>query len=236
MGSERGVSLIEAKFNPYHDESGRFTTSSGAVAIARKQPSSNPKGAGPVSHASSAPQRSSSRTVRQSKPAAEIPGYPEIGRNSWRASNDYAFEAAANFYNKKYGLRRGDSDYKTPEFLKAWAMRESGGEGDRSAFSSDPFQVNVPGDWAPEKTRIAGLRRGQRMTPAISVYAALEWLRQKSLIRDGRGQVIGRRSVQRSLEKYNGRSDHSRQSGNETHGEWYARTILNMARQAERVK
>jgi hypothetical protein len=85
------------------------------------------------------------------------------------------------FLQQEVRAETGDQGYRTPEFLKAWAMRESGGEGDERAFRTDPFQVNNPGDWAPEKIRM-GLRKGQRMTPAISAFAALESLRQKSQI------------------------------------------------------
>lgn len=227
---------IEAKFNPYHDQLGRFTNASGSTGPSnRRTRQTHPNVRALTARTNYAQQAAKGpQNLRHDRSASEIAGFPQDGSRAWRASNDDTFAAAADFYNRKYGLKPGDSDYATPQFLKAWAMRESGGEGNRSAFQTDPFQVNNPGDWSPEKVRIAGLKRGQKMTPATSAYAALEWLRHKSLIRDSRGQIVGRRNRLRSLQRYNGRSDHSRQSGLRAHGEWYAETILEMTARAER--
>lgn len=220
----------ERKFNPYHDELGRFTFAPGAAGMGAAPPPPRPtRRSGQVG----------TRTVDHAAPAASprtriapMPGYPESGRTSWRSANDAAFIAAADFYNRKYGLKPGDEEFRTPEFLKAWAMREAGGEGDEAAFRSDPFQVNNPPDWVPEKQWIAGLRKGQRMTPAMSAYAALEWLRYKSYDHDGYGKLVRYRGDQAGLEKYNTVSARTRQSGNLPHKVWYASTILQMAEQA----
>ncbi|MEO6041129.1 MAG: hypothetical protein ABIP41_04445 [Croceibacterium sp.] len=218
----------EVKFNHNHDRLGRFTFSGGAVGMSRAPSIAPPRSRIPSTGRSPAPQPSSAAPRRRA--AAEIPGYPESGRTSWRSANDYAFAAAANHYNRKYNLKPGADEYKTPEFLKAWAMRESGGEGDHAAFTTDPFQVNKPRDWAPEKARL-GLQQGQKMTPAVSAYAALEWLRQKSFWHDGKGGVR-RLDTQGALERYNHRKVRSRESGQEMHYVWYARTIMQMARAA----
>ncbi len=229
---------VEAKFNPYHDQLGRFTNASGSTGpFGRRIEQVHPNLRSLTTRTINTQQTGKGpQNLRRNRSAAEIEGFPQDGSKAWRASNDETFAAAANFYNRKYGLKPGDADYTTPQFLKAWAMLESGGEGNRSAFQTDPFQVNNPGDWSPEKVRIAGLKRSQKMTPAISAYAALEWLRHKSLIRDSRGQIVGRRNRLRSLLRYNGRSDHSRQSGFRTHGEWYADAILEMTARAERMR
>jgi hypothetical protein len=166
---------------------------------------------------------------------AAMLGYPETPRTAWRSSNDLAFIAAADFYNKEHGLQPGDKGFKIPEFLKAWAMRESGGEGNEREFRTDPFQVNNPGDWADEKREIAGLRRGQSMTPAVSADAALRWLRYKSEIRRN-GRVVGYSDDEEALRAYNGRRDYSRQSGSVAHKFWYARTIVEMANQASTAR
>ncbi|MBV1691610.1 hypothetical protein KRR38_29030 [Novosphingobium sp. G106] len=107
-----------------------------------------------------------------------------------------------------------------------------GGEGNEREFRTDPFQVNNPGDWADEKRRIAGLRKGQPMTPAVSADAALRWLRYKSEIRQN-GKVVGYSDDEEALRGYNGRNAFSRQSGLVPHKTWYARTIVDMANRAK---
>lgn len=231
----------QRKFNPYHDELGRFTFGPGGPgsgAAARSDSTKTPGSAGVAP-----PKPLPKQPVNRPRPSSsgrplprrigEIPGFPDTGQTAWRASNDYAFEAAANFYNRKYRLKPNDPDYKTPEFMKAWAMRESGGEGDRGAFLSDPFQVNNPGDWDDKKATILGLRKGQRMTPASSAYAALEWLRDKSIIQDGSGKVIRRLSQFEALQHYNGVSKVTKQSGSLQHKVWYASTILQLAKRTQ---
>jgi hypothetical protein len=132
-------------------------------------------------------------------------------------------------------LKQGDQGFKTPEFMKAWAMIKSGGEGSKNAFLSDPFQVNNPGDWVPEKLQRFGLRKHQTMAPAASAFAALEWLRIKSRVHDGRGgvRILGDEGA---LERYNGNRVKTRQSGELLHSQWYAATILQMAQQAGRAR
>jgi hypothetical protein len=116
------------------------------------------------------------------KPVGPVKGYPETGRDAWRAANDDVIVAAANKYNSERSLLPGDEEYVTPKLMKAWQMRESGGSPE--AFKTDPFQVNKLRDWADEKVRIAGLTKGQKMTPETSAEAALKWLHYKGRIDD----------------------------------------------------
>lgn len=224
---------FEAKFNPYHDERGRFTFATGSAGVG----ASSSLGTKPQSRqvARGRTTVSTSRAVSSATRIPTIPGYPEDKRTTWRSSNDAAFIAAANFYNKKYKLKPGDQGYRTPQFLKAWAMRESGGEGDERIYRTDPFQVNNPGDWPQDnaKQRIAGLRKNERMTPAKSAYAALEWLRYKAQRFDERGKVIGYRNDLEALQRYNGNRARTRQSGSSPHYVWYAATIMRMAADAK---
>lgn len=227
----------ERKFNPYHDERGRFTFASGAVEMgsAPGDPApTKPRATLPERRQTAAPSRLALPRTR----IAAMPGYPEDKRTAWRSSNDAAFVAAANFYNRKYGLKPGDQGFRTAEFLKAWAMVESGGEGNESDFRSDPFQVNKPGDWPKDgsKQRIAGLRKGEIMNPAKSAYSALEWLRFKSQRFDAQGKVMGYRSDLEALQKYNGNSARTRKSGVLPNYVWYADTILQMVNQAPVVR
>jgi len=225
----------EQKFNQNHDPAnGRFTSGPGGVGSA--QMGSGPAGGVPARQPQSAtPHRVQGGRWQPSVaigPIAEIPGFPQTGKTSWRAANDLAFSAAADFYNRKYGLKPGDQGFRTPEFMKAWAMRESGGEGSRAAFLSDPYQVNNSRDWADEKASVAGLKKGQAMIPSVSAYAALEWLRFKAQIRDANKRIIGFRGDQQALERYNA---NPARVGNVPHYVWYAKTILQMANQSARI-
>lgn len=118
----------------------------------------------------------------------EIKGYPETGNTEWRSYNDQIFIDACNSYNEKYNLTEEDDGYITPKQLKAWAMVESGGAGDKEAFLTDPLQVNNPGDWDERKKDICGLEKKQEMTLAISAAADLERFRYKGFIHDSSGK------------------------------------------------
>lgn len=121
--------------------------------------------------------------------------------------------------------------------LQEWKFNPYHDRLGRFTFASGAVAMaSRPGDWDDRKATRIGLRKGQKMTPAISAFAALEWLRYKSEIHDGRGRVIGHRSEQASLERYNGNGRITRQSGSVPHHVWYARTILQMAREAEATK
>ena len=98
-------------------------------------------------------------------PIGPVKGYPEMGRDAWRAGNDDVIVAAVNKYNSDHHYFAGDAEYMTPQMMKAWMMRESGGS--PHAFKTDPFQVNNRADWTDDsfKTRFAGLSYGQKMTP-----------------------------------------------------------------------
>lgn len=103
----------------------------------------------------------------------------------------------------------------TPEIVKAHMIEESGGNDARSkaAWAADPEQVNVPGDWNPQKSAL-GLRKPVRRnegTAADNVKAAVKYL-----VRKGFG-VSGQPAANRpegvfdgwymALRRYNGRTD-----------------------------
>jgi len=113
-------------------------------------------------------------------PIGPVVGYPETGKNSWRAGNDDVIVAAVDKYNAENRYFPGDVDYMTPQLMKSWMMEESGSGAHRRYFESDPFQVNNSRDWVAEKSKIAGLTKGQAMTPQASAEAALKWARYKS--------------------------------------------------------
>jgi RHS repeat-associated protein len=164
--------------------------------------------------------------VRSSNAIGAVPGYPETGKNSWRASNDEIFIQAVNDYNESYDLSPDDPGYWTPERLKAQAMLESGGS--MSAFMSDPLQVNNTPDWDPAKSDVAGLSYGQSMTPLDSATAALEWIRYKGFVHDANGNEVQYRGDFQALQRYNGNTNvYSYHPGVE-HQDWYATKILSL--------
>jgi hypothetical protein len=126
-------------------------------------------------------------------PIGPIDGYPEDGKNAWRASNDAVIVAAVNRHNAERNLFPGDAEFMTPQLMKSWMMEESGSSADRAAFERDPFQINNAGDWkrtGADKVRILGLRQDQVMTPETSAEAALKWLAHRGrLHRDENNEV-----------------------------------------------
>lgn len=154
-----------------------------------------------------------------------IQGYPETGRDAWRAGNDEAILNATGKYNAENGYQPGDPRYVSPQMMKSWMMQESGGT--RRAFESDPFQVNVPRDWVADKASRAGLTRNQAMTPQTSADAALKWLQYKGSVHDASGAVTSYRGNRAALMGYNGRTD---LMGGIPFRQHYADSILNRAR------
>ena len=163
----------ELKFNPYHDpDYGRFTFAPGGPKSTHRTGLS--AGASAGTRTDTGGTQSPAKVSRtRVKP---VTGYPETGKDSWRAANDAIFEKATNDFNTEHGLKPGDARYMYPQLVKVWAMVESGGSKD--AFLSDPFQVNNAGDWVNEKLPL-GLEKGRAPTPAVSAYAALRWLDMK---------------------------------------------------------
>jgi len=155
-----------------------------------------------------------------------IKGYPEKGKDSWRASNDKLFEDAAKAFDKAHTLSPGDSLYLTGKQIKAWAMVESGGS--KKAFTTDPLQANAnPKDFRPPKGKITGLRKNEKMTPQKSVNAALKWLWHKATIHDTSGRITGYRSLHDAFRRYNGKSAKF-PDPEETHAEWYADKVISL--------
>jgi hypothetical protein len=104
------------------------------------------------------------------------------------------FITAVNRHNATRNLYPGDAEFMTPKLMKSWMMEESGSSADRAAFERDPFQVNNPGDHTEksgEKSRIAGLRKDQIMTPETSADAALKWLAYKGRLHRGESGRLG---------------------------------------------
>ncbi|MEE0998647.1 MAG: RHS repeat-associated core domain-containing protein [Treponemataceae bacterium] len=163
----------------------------------------------------------------------EIKGYPETGNTEWRSYNDQIFIDACNSYNEKYNLTEEDDGYITPKQLKAWAMVESGGAGDKEAFLTDPLQVNNPGDWDERKKDICGLEKKQEMTPAISAAAALEWFRYKGFIHDSSGKETIWRGNLEVFQRYNRNTNpppKNAKTTKTTHRDYYADKVIELGK------
>jgi hypothetical protein len=158
-------------------------------------------------------------------PIGPVNGYPETGKDAWRRANDDAIVAATAKYNSENGFSPSDALYIAPQLMKSWMMHESGG--DRHAFGTDPFQVNVTADWVGRKKEIAGLAKGQAMTPEVSAEAALRWLRYKGIVHNSDGSIGRYKSRRDAFMNYNG---NDRLQNGVPHKMRYADSVLNRAR------
>jgi hypothetical protein len=167
----------------------------------------------------------------------EVDGFPETGIFSWRKANDKLFIDLARQFNQQNNLSPGDPRYRTPLFLKSWAMIESGNH--PAAFLRDPLQMNTgSGTWDPFKAKLGVPQNPAQMTPSISIYAALRWLDMKGH-QDSQGVPVPNYQGDLSaLRRYNGKPDvhinpntalvpydyHPGQS----HSRWYASKIIDL--------
>lgn len=159
-------------------------------------------------------------------PIEPLQDYPETGRGAWRSELDDQITIGVNNYNSKHGLAPGHALYLTPRLVKSWIMQESGGH--RSAFETDPIQVNAPGDWTVDKAKLLGLSKGQTMTPMTSISAGLDWFFHKGAIHDSTGAITGFRSLPDTLKRYNARK--SVDPNGLPHDQNYANSILDRVR------
>ena len=123
----------------------------------------------------------------------------------------------------------------TPAMVKSHMIEESGGNGPRSraAWTADPLQVNVPGDWSEEKT-LLGLKKPAKRNEgelAANVRAAIMYLSRKGFGVSGRPakdrQTGFFDSWNDALRRYNGRRD--RTDTDRYYSDEYADKILRRA-------
>ncbi len=160
----------------------------------------------------------------------EVPGYPEDGENAWRGNLDTQIFSAVYEYNAEFNQQPGDYGYIDPSTVKAWAMIESGGEGSRDSFLSDPLQVNNSGDWVEDKATRLGLTRNQVMTPDVSLRAGLRWWRHKGFVYDEGGDQVSWRGDVEAFQRYNGNARMDRRLNGVLvrHQVWYADTVMRL--------
>jgi len=245
LTADEFVRRHQVKFNPYHDELGRFTWAPGngpGGAGLASRPAAPSQPVAPRPTPKPAPQRPLTEDERRNmyragrgrRPAKPLPlsqqaivpvdTYPEGKGSEWRSSNDQKFIAAADFYNYMHDFKPGMPGYRTPELLKAWAMVESGGN--MNVFLTDPFQVGA--DWDEHKPKITQLVKGQRMTVAESAYAALEWLLYKQQDTNNAGRVTGYKTLEEGLIGYNGNVKPKWYVNGRPHKFWYGARVMDL--------
>ena len=103
----------------------------------------------------------------------------------------------------------------TAALVKSHMIEESGGNGPRSkaAWAVDPLQVNVPGDWGPEKESL-GLKKPTKRnegTAEQNVRAAIMYLSRKGFGASGKPAAVRPKGFfdgwPTALTRYNGRRD-----------------------------
>lgn len=127
----------------------------------------------------------------------------------------------------------------SPTLVKSHMIEESGGNGPRSiaAWAVDPLQVNVPGDWGPEKA-LVGLvkpRRRNEGTLENNVRAAIRYLARKGFSASARPAAERPKGFfdgwPKALQRYNGRRD--RTDTDRYYSDEYASKILRRAANPE---
>ena len=106
-------------------------------------------------------------------------------------------------------------DKLSPAVVKAHMIEESGGNGPRSiaAWDVDPLQVNVPGDWGPEKELVGLKRPAKRNEGKVedNVRAAIMYLSRKGFSTSARPAANRPEGFfdgwLTALRRYNGRRD-----------------------------
>ena len=123
----------------------------------------------------------------------------------------------------------------SPAQVKSHMIEESGGNGpaSKAAWSVDPLQVNVPGDWGREK-ELLGLSRPARRNEGSAeknVRAAIMYLARKGFGASGRPAADRPKGFfdgwQRALQRYNGRRD--RTGTDRWYSDEYAEKIVRRA-------
>ena len=128
----------------------------------------------------------------------------------------------------------------TEELVKAHMIQETGGADSRStkAWSTDPLQVNVPGDWGSEK-KLLGLRKPAKRnegTAEQNIRAAIKYLVRKGFSKSGKPvRLVDKQEFwdwATALENYNSRT--ARTASGKRYCEEYADLIIRRAEEHDR--
>ena len=111
-----------------------------------------------------------------------FPGYD----SPWHQANDALIIDVVMAFNAEKGWTPDHPDFLDPAVVKAWALQESGGHQDVFA-QGDMMQMNVPGDWVPEKQWFGVQNRQEQLDPRKSLEIALNWAYYKGEITRAQG-------------------------------------------------
>lgn len=119
-----------------------------------------------------------------------------------QTSLDSSIESIVYIRNLMRGVREGDATYLDPDVVKAVVAVESGMN--KKAYQTDPMQVNVNGDWVPEKSKLLGVQRGVPPGQNLGIWAGVGWLDYKAFRYDKNGKESGFRGWPEAITRYNG--------------------------------
>ena len=175
----------------------------------------------PEAAAPSSPSGASEASVAPSAPSVSVPVFKGFENPRYQCYDKIIRKFVQDFNKSRHnwaGSTEGQAS-GIPELtaaqIKAHMIQETGG-GDvnsRTAWSHDPLQVNVPGDWNPYK-KYLGLREPRRRNEGSfekNLKAGIMLLARKGF--GVSGQPAANRpdgafdGWARALERYNGRSD-----------------------------
>ena len=181
------------------------------------------------------------RTKDETGAPRKVPVFRGFEDARYQAHDDLIVKMTADFNAHKADWCGGTAAQAgkladiTPAMVKSHMIEESGGNGPRSraAWSADPLQVNVPGDWSEEKM-LLGLKKPTKRNEgelAANVRAAIMYLSRKGFGVSGRpakdrptGFFDGWKDA---LRRYNGRRD--RTDTDRYYSDEYADKILSRA-------
>ncbi len=107
----------------------------------------------------------------------EFAGY----ESPWHQANDSLIIEVVQEFNAEKGWGPEHPSYLDPAMVKAWALQESGGH--QNVFAQgDMMQMNVPGDWVPEKQNFGLTGKHEKLDPRTSLRIALHWAYYKGEI------------------------------------------------------
>ena len=190
------------------------------------------------------PEQTKKRTTnpRPSAGGAGLPIFRGFEDNRYQVHDELIAKLVKAFNADKKGWTGGTPEQAakvgdlTPALVKAHMIEESGGNGPRSkaAWSVDPLQVNVPGDWGVEKELVGLTKPTKRNEGSLenNVRAAIKYLSRKGFGASARPAASRPKGFfdgwLDALRRYNGRRD--RTDTDRYYSDEYADKIMKRAK------
>jgi hypothetical protein len=190
------------------------------------------------------PEQTKKRTThpRPSAGGAGLPIFRGFEDKRYQVHDELIAKLVKEFNADKKGWTGGTPEQAikvsnlTPALVKAHMIEESGGNGPRSkaAWSVDPLQVNVPGDWGVEKELVGLTKPTKRNEGSLenNVRAAIKYLSRKGFGASARPAASRPKGFfdgwLDALRRYNGRRD--RTDTDRYYSDEYADKIMKRAK------